>query len=372
MNSRFVQWHKALLIFLFGFSCLSSGQLLAAPVEGLYEASVVVEGQDAEQRTEAIQSAFKKVLVKVTGNRKTAGRLELKSDWSKASQYVQQYRYEALPESTTEVIEGETQAEPSRLLKVAFDAQAVIRLMQDRHLAVWGEDRPSSLVWLGVEQGGTRRLSLPEMDANLFAAIQQGADNRGLPVLYPLMDLEDQAGLQVSDIWGDFEQNIRKASDRYTPDVIVTGRLVEIAEGRWRANWRLYQGSRVTNWRDEGVSRSELAREGMEHVVDVLSERFAPVASGGNVSQVRLQVSGVTDLTAYSRVEKFLTTQNAVERTDLIEAGSDTLTFALQVRGGLQGLQQGLLLGGLLQPVTDKAPTEGGSDSNIDLYYTIR
>jgi len=372
MNDIFTYRFRALGFALSCFIYGSIGPASAAPVSGLFEAAVPVAGQQAEQRTEAIRAAFQKVLVKVTGSRSVINRSELKDTWAKASHYVQQYRYESMPAVENDPVQSEGQDQLQRLLNVAFDAQAVTGLLQERHIAVWGDDRPNALVWIGVEDGGKRRLGLPDMDVDLFGALDESANLRGLPTLYPLMDLEDQASLQVADLWGDFEQNIRKASNRYTPDVIITGRLIQVAPERWTANWRLYQGNRVTNWRDQAQSKTVLAGNGMEHVVDVLSDRFTPVAGAGDLSRVRLQVSGVTDLTLYTRVSKFLSSRNVVENSSLVHVATDRLIYELRVRGGLQGLQQGLQLGGLLELVSEAGAAEDPSAANVDLFYTIR
>ncbi len=107
-----------------------------------------MEGQSAEQRTDGIRRAFTQMLVKVTGNRNIARRPELQGDIEQAPRYVQQFRYR-LGAGQSPVAE-----EAARLLTVQFDALAVQRLLRERRLTVWGENRPSGLVWIGIESGG--------------------------------------------------------------------------------------------------------------------------------------------------------------------------------------------------------------------------
>jgi len=365
---------KLMVVFgpLLLLASLLAGPAKAAPVEGLFESVVPVAGQGAEQRKAAIRDAFRKMLIKVTGNRAVVKRSELKGVWAQASRYVQQYRYELLPLNESASAGVVNPALPDRLLQVAFDAPAVTRLLQGHHVSVWAGDRPSGLVWLGVEEKGGRRLGLPDLDAQAFDALQASARDRGLPLLHPLMDLEDRASLQISDLWGDFELNIRKASARYSPDVIVTGRLVNVAASRWRAHWRLYQGDQVSSWSDEANSKALLTTSGIDHVVDVLSEKYAPTSAGGDLSEVRLQISGVTDLTIYSRISRFLASQSVVEDSALVESAADMAIFRLQVRGGLQSLQQGLQLGGLIEPASEATDPGMDDGSPVDLLYVVR
>ena len=348
---------------------LGAGSAGASQVNGLYSAEVQVAGQAAEQRSEGIIRAFAQMLVKVTGNRAVAGRPELQEEMKLAPRYVQQYRYRLVSGA-----DGATGVEPdaARLLLVQFDAAAVRRLLRDRRLPVWGENRPSGIIWLGIESRGQRRLLQPESDGNLISSMMDAAGKRGIPLLFPLMDLEDQAAVQVADLWGDFIQNIRRGSERYSPDLIVTGRLVRLSDRLWRVNWHLYQGDQGSVWQDEGSTPDDLAAAGIQRVADLLAERYAPVVGEGNISHVRLRISGVTGLEQYARLGDFLRSQSAVERVDLIAAEPEAVTYELQARGGVQVLQQGLSLGGLIEPLTE-LPTAGEPlTEGIDLHYRMR
>ncbi|MCW8890509.1 MAG: DUF2066 domain-containing protein [Sedimenticola sp.] len=343
----------------------------ASQVSGLYSAEVPVEGQSSEQRTEGIMRAFTQMLVKVTGNRKIAQRPELQADLKLAPRYVQQYRYRLHAEPQPEG--GESAAdEAGRLLMVQFDEDAVQRLLRDRRLPVWGDNRPSGLIWLGFEGQGQRRLMRPESDAALLDIMIRQADQRGIPMMLPLMDLEDQAGMQVADLWGSFEQNIRRASERYSPDLIVTGKLNQLSGGLWRANWQLYHGDRSSSWRSESNSPATLVTEGVEHVSDLLAERYAPMAGESGLSRVRLRVSGVVALQHFAGLERFLHTQSSVEQAEILSAEPDSITYELRVRGGVQVLAQGLALGGLIEPVPDASDPSSQLVEGVDLYYRMR
>ncbi len=98
--------------------------------------------------------------------------------------------------------------EPARLLKVTFDRNAVERLLREKRLPVWDANRPGALVWIGVDQASHRRLGMPDDDTALYSVLTDSSGGRGVPLIFPLMDLEDQTLLQVADIWGDFEANI--------------------------------------------------------------------------------------------------------------------------------------------------------------------
>ncbi|WP_275096731.1 DUF2066 domain-containing protein [Sedimenticola hydrogenitrophicus] len=342
--------------------CMGYGATaMAGQVTGLYSAEVPVAGQSVEQRTDGIRRAFARMLIKVTGNRTVPQRPELQEDIAQATRYVQQFRYRLGAGGAS-----------GRLLTVQFDSAAVQRLLRERRLPVWGGNRPSGLVWLGIESQGQRRVMRPELDAALVNAMTVTADQRGVPLILPLMDLEDQAAVQVADLWGDFEQNIRRASQRYMPDLIVTGRMTQISGRLWRVTWRLYHGDRTTSWGDEGGNLVDLAREGAQHVSDLLAERYAPVGGEANLSRIRLRVSGVTALAQYAGVGRLLQSQSSVVRADMIAVEPDAVIFELQVRGGIQVLEQGLSLGGVIEPVTDLPDAPQSLVEGVDLFYRMR
>ncbi|MCW8908099.1 MAG: DUF2066 domain-containing protein [Sedimenticola sp.] len=341
----------------------------ASQVDGLYSAEVQVAGQSAEQRTEGIVRAFAEMLVKVTGNRTIAGRSELQEALKLAPRYVQQYRYRLVPASGGG---DEAEQDASRLLMVQFDAEAVRRLLRERRLPVWGENRPAGIVWLGVESAGQRRLLQPESDSELVIAMTAAAEKRGIPVLFPLMDLEDQSAVQVADLWGNFIQNIRRGSERYSPDLIVTGRLVRLSDRLWRVNWHLYHGDRSSVWRDEGSLPTELAAAGIQRVADLLAERYAPVLGEGSLSLIRLRISGVNSLEQYARVGELLRSQSAVERVEMVAAEPEAVTYELHSRGGVQVLEQGLSLGGVIEPLPELPTGAEPLTEGIDLHYRMR
>ncbi|MEJ1376448.1 MAG: DUF2066 domain-containing protein [Candidatus Sedimenticola sp. (ex Thyasira tokunagai)] len=363
-------------------------------MKGLYEVEVPVAGQETVQRNEAIRKAFGLMLVKVTGNRGVTERQELVDAIRKAPRYVQQYQYRLAPiekealeatamdsvaeppmEPAGDSPEGAVKAveeEPARLLKVTFDRNAVERLLRAKRLPVWDGNRPSGLIWLGVESGSKRRLGLPDADVELYAAMVESSGDRGIPLIFPLMDLEDQAGMQVADIWGDFEANIRRASNRYAPDLIVSGRLIQLSGRLWRAQWSFYLADQVVKWSDESSAVEILADQGVQRIADLLAERFAPLGGDDGVSLVRLRVEGVHNFKGYLTVGNMLRSQGAVDHVDILFVEPDAVTFGLQARGGIQLLEQGLVLGGILIPAAGSQAADSLLTGQVDLTYRMK
>ncbi len=337
------------LILLLLFWCAGAA---AERVSGLYEAAVPVVGQGAEARASAIREAFGQVLIKVSGNRDLLQQEDHAKRLKRAPRYVQQYRYRMLeqpqPDDPPTVVDPENPL-PDRLLWVRFDEKAVNRLLREGGVPVWGGTRPSTLVWLTRDAKGRRTLYQPDMEPELATAVTDAADQRGLPVVMPLMDLEDRNALQVSDLWGGFEENIRRASQRYLPDVILAGRLHRQDRRVWSGDWMLYLPDGVEQWQMQGKSDLALAREGVQRAVDLLAARFAPQSASQGVEALRIRVSGMLNLADYVLVKDYLQSLVMIEQLDLLAAGPEQVSFLARVQGGREALERGILLGGVLE-----------------------
>lgn len=396
---RLCSWFQVMGLLLL---LLGTGSLSAAQVGSLYEAEVPVAGQETEQRNQAILAAFRQVLVKVTGNRGVARLPRVVADLAEAPRYVQQYRYrlkpvdpssqrpveispppveaaDAPPSSSPmeEGLEPELPVEPQRMLRVRFDGDAINRLLRQRGLSIWGETRPATLLWLTTEQEGRRALLVPEAEEATLRAVMVAADQRGVPLLLPLMDLEDQSRLHISDIWGGFADNIREASRRYGPDAIITGRLVQFAPDLWRASWTLYLEHDVLIWDSEGDSLEMASEAGIQSGIDMLASRFAPVIGAVDTGRIRVRISGVNTLASYTRVNRYLWEQSGAERVDLVYTEPDAVVYSLRISGGKEALEQRIALSGTLLPLSYEMGSGPSSSSSseamgIALHYHLQ
>ena len=336
--------------FLIFLTLLGPGIAGADRVADLYIAEIPVAGPGAEARAEAIRKAFARVLVKVTGDRNIASQAAATKLLRRAPSYVQQYRYRMLDTARAAKTDSGNNMVDS-LLWVSFDERAVNRFLRKNAVPVWGGSRPSTLVWIGLESGGSRRLLQPDQAPALRKAMKRAAASRGLPILMPLMDVEDRGRLQASDVWGGFEENIRRASDRYLPDVILVGRLRKRGGDDWIADWSLYQPDVTNSWQTRGRRQATVAAEGLQRAADELAARYAPQYVTEGTTNLRVRVSGLNHLADYVLVRDYLESLTMIERLDLLAADPEKVSFLARVQGGRDTLERGIQLGGVLEPV---------------------
>ncbi len=303
---------------------LLAGGVVAETVTDIYSAEV--ESAADEPASRAFAEALRRVVVKVTGRRDAADSQVMAALGEPAS-FVQQYRRVA-----------------SDRLRVGFDPVALKRRLDELNLPVWGESRPTTVLWLAVDGGSGRRQLLdaesPE-GAQLREELLRAAEGRGLPVVLPLLDSEDLGQVSFSDVWGDFREPVVAASKRYRPDALLLGKLRGQDARFGRIRWTLVVG-------DEAASWSGGLAEGPGGAADRLAARLA--AGTGGIRGIPLRVSGIEDLDSYGAVLNYLAALSIVEDCQVREVTGDRVLFDLKVRGQPDLLIRTLALGRLLSP----------------------
>jgi hypothetical protein len=314
----------------------------AAEVDYLYQAEVSVADQGQQERNRAIAEGFQLMLVKVTGNRNIGHNQSLAETFRKASRYVQQYRYRVEADESDAAVER-------RYLRITFDKQAVDRTLRENGLPVWGKSRPRVIVWTGFEESGRRKLLMPEFDQQIIAMFNRAADLRGIPLLFPVMDLQDQSAISASDLWGAFEGAVSNASERYQADAILLVRIKSGSDGFSGSSWLFIGGDDSRQWEFRGQELGNLIVQGVNAISDHLAGIYAP-AGGGDAQSVNMQVSGLDTFAQLLSVESFLDSQETVQAYQLRQNQADKAIFALSLRDGMQAFIQAVELSGLFEP----------------------
>ncbi len=333
----------------------------ASEVRNLYEAEVAVANKDRKIRSEAFGLALLQVAVKVSGRRGAAASPVIVAVMESPDRFVQQFRYRNI----TPVAGGnESPESPTLNLWVQFDAPAVDTLMREAGMPVWGRVRPSVLVLVAIESGGRRELLSSDDSGGWAAFIGRAAGERAVPLILPLMDLEDRSQLRTSDVWAGFEDNLRRAAQRYRSEGVLLGRVYERLPDYWEARWRLLLEDGRHEWLDQAEGLDAVLLAGVHESADLLASRFGGFSGATVADRVEVNVTGIQSLRDYARTLQYLDSLDEVSRVDVTNVKTGSVSFRVDARGGRETVRQVIALGRTLAE-------EGQDDLNTGLTYRL-
>ncbi|WP_223669230.1 DUF2066 domain-containing protein [Kangiella shandongensis] len=330
---------KLVLVALLAFALFNQTSQ-AEKVYGLYTAVWPVESQSSAIRAQAIKKSFEQALIRVSGSREVLRSPSIKNVVANAEQYLRRYSYQKLSAAEQMIYEKPL------LLKGTFDKAAILRALKQASQPIWGEERPSGIFWVAYESNGQRRIASEET-AFISAGLEIAADSRGLPVSLPLMDIDDQAALEVTDVWGRFEEPIESASERYARDYWVAGQLSK-SNGQWQGSWLISIQGRSERFSTVGMTSYEAMNAAVNRVADTLSSKLAVVLSE-HAQEVLISVENLRDFESFAGLQKFLNSLAMVKSASAVEVAGDTVLFKVESLTAPQNLIEAITLGNNLQ-----------------------
>ena len=303
----------------------------AARVSDLYRQDVLVNNQSEDERTNGMGRALSDVLVRVTGQRDVLGLSVLRDAIQKPAAYVQSFSYRTAIE-----------AEQRKLyLQVSFDPAMVNRLLREANVAIWGSSRPTTIMWLALQEDGHRNLL--GANADLQQVMENDFDNRGLPVIQPLLDFEDSQNISAADVWGLFTDRLEQASARYGSEAILAGRL--------RKRDDHYSGRLTMLFRDQSYQvdvddqvAADVSSLAADLAGSVLASHYAVISSEDSEKPL-LQVENIGQLEDYAAVTRYLRGLTAVRDVSVYKVAGSGITLELAIDGTVAQLADALALG---------------------------
>jgi hypothetical protein len=321
---------------------VSVAESVAATFPNLY--SVIVprnldSAPDTSPRLEEerIRVAMARLLTRITGRRDAAFEPALSSLRDNAGDYVEQIG----PLDRDNMI-------------VRFNPGNVESALVALDQPIWGPQRPQTLLWIAIDGGFGERAILSaespllaessefdELQARYREELAAVADERGLLLTLPLLDLEDMNALTFVDVWGGFNDRVRAASERYAADDILVGRV------------RLTDFGVVTGWtllKDDGqiTLGGQSLRDGLDSLADLYAAEFSTL---GRASATEVVIVGIATLEDYGRVMGYLESLSVLELVAPVELADEALHLQVAARGGESALQNILGLGNVLRPM---------------------
>ena len=308
-------------------------------VSNIYEVEIPIENPTPEARGQATAKALLIVLVRISGKQN----IETEDAIAEALKAPQQYRVSAREFSKS--INGETKL----ILSVKFNATRINSLLARADLPIWSDRRPSTLVWVAIEDGRNRYIlgsgstQTNKTTVSVKAEITRLAKERGVPVLFPLMDLQDQKSLRYSDIIGGFHDSIKKASARYGADTILVGKVRHRGPDSWRAQWTIITSDRTKFIESSRQPLSQVVASGVHGLANYLASHVStnsPVVVDTSEPRLKVAVSNINTMTDYASVVDYVSKLSSVRTVQVVDVNESTITLAVDLKSSVSSFKQ--------------------------------
>jgi hypothetical protein len=286
---------------------LSASVLMAS--NSLYKQEYVSVASE-QPNDQAIQSALKCVLVKISASDSLLQNPIVVAAIAKGQDYVASINY---------------QGNKSQIL---FSEELIQDLIKKADVSTWGSARPKVLLWAAIEDGPNVRFLNQDLDADLFQEILAQTDKYGLDLMVPLHDLEDSVNVNVQDVWGQFPTSLWNSSKRYEPDAILIVKTQPSTEG-WYNEWRLMLAQDMQTVEGESVSSKEFVANAVQAVSAKLIDLYG-VESTNKQKTFELSVKGINSSRDFANIQRALNQLDAVKNASIKQIQSEYAVFEVQ------------------------------------------
>ncbi|MCK8115937.1 DUF2066 domain-containing protein [Pseudoalteromonas sp. 2CM37A] len=321
--------------FIFCFS------VSAVEVTDLYQDILKVDDKSRDTRLAASRKALLNVLVKVSGD-ESADQNKLAQQRTKnISDYMLKFEYD-------EKANGQLN------LVVKFEARKINELIKELNLPLWGVQRPLVAIWLGIEDNWRRELVTQESYPQLEQLIYDKAGRRGLPVVVPLLDLQDRRLVGIPEVWGNFSEPVEEASRRYSAERSITARMYQEPDSEtWILDWRFTNDDLFDSNRLEG-DKQQLVGQMIDSLALGLANEYAidPNAYYEQAAAT-LTLKGTQSFVDIELAKRRLQSLSVVTQATIMRKTPEFVEFKLNHTGSVGDLKKGLGLDSAFRDYVD-------------------
>ena len=321
--------------FIFCFS------VSAVEVTDLYQDILKVDDKSRDTRLAASRKALLNVLVKVSGDESADQNRLAQQRTKNISDYMLKFEYD-------EKANGQLN------LVVKFEARKINELIKELNLPLWGVQRPLVAIWLGIEDNWRRELVTQESYPQLEQLIYDKAGRRGLPVVVPLLDLQDRRLVGIPEVWGNFSEPVEEASRRYSAERSITARMYQEPDSEtWILDWRFTNDDLFDSNRLEG-DKQQIVGQMIDSLALGLANEYAidPNAYYEQAAAT-LTLKGTQSFVDIELAKRRLQSLSVVTQATIMRKTAEFVEFKLNHTGSVGDLKKGLGLDSAFRDYVD-------------------
>jgi hypothetical protein len=214
------------------------------------------------------------------------------------------------------------------------------------------------LVWLSLQTPDHPADIVDASTGDIAAQLKQTAKNRGVPMIFPMMDVTDLATISVDDIGAKSVAKVVEASKRYDSNAILMGKVTQGAKD-FSSHWILLLGNDRFSWDVTGNTLPDILSGIVDNVTDTLANRFGVTVSTAVQTQVKLNVQGITDNAGLIHLMKYLQHVPPVTDVMLDDVSDQAVTLTVGLHDSKEAFVQALATNKTLLPQVAANPADG-------------
>lgn len=338
---------KIILLVIGSLSVVAMSSAFAVKVDSIYEAGIPVASQTQEDRDKAMQAGLVEVLSKVSGETDVLDNETIKSKIQKADTFVQEFSY----------TDSSNTPNTPYVLRMSFEKKRVNHLLRQADLPVWGQDRPLILAWVEYEAPGNEPVIIDnDSKTEIQQVLTEKAQKRGLPIILPMMDVEDINQVNVSDIVSMTIPTLQDASQRYGSEVMLVTRILKQPAG-YSIQSKMVIGERQYDWEVNENNLNDAIAALLDNVTDALAKRYASAITDTIQSEMTLKISHLSEDGDFAQVMDYITHLTTVADVEPIQIAANEATLKISLHGSKDAFIQALTVGQKLQPAIGSTET---------------
>lgn len=294
----------------------------AVKVPGLYTAEFPVSTQADSERVQVVKQGLVQVLVRVSGNPDIAMNPAVSDVLKRSNYYVQEYNY-SLPTPTASLYD----------LKIHYSKDDINRLLRKANIPYLGEIRPLILVWLVApdQHHGVEILNNASTE-DLLTVMKQQAKIYGLPLIFPVMDMDEIDEVSVQDVKAGSLSTLQTASKRYAPDALLVGE-VESENDTWQGHWQLILGENSWKWAVVSKTPENLFAGLFNQMSQALAKTYVVKKTKESQNWLKIEVINITDPNELNMLTRYLKQLPPVIDVQLSQVAGEDVELSVLVRG---------------------------------------
>lgn len=323
-----------------GMLLAMAGWAQAVEVKNLYRTAIEVPDRSDESLRQGNQQALAEIVIRVSGDARALEAPDIQQAMAAPERYIDQFSFDRQVRMNPET----GLPEPAFLLNVSFNSRGINQLVRRAGLPIWATNRAEVLLWLVIEDEQGRRLVTADSAPELTEILMTQAARRGLPLAFPINDLEDQLAVTAGDIWGLFMDPVVAASQRYAPGAVLVGKVYPPVDGNVRGAWAYRMDDNQQFLETKGELLDSVLAQAINFSADQLAAKYAVVLGEGDSDFIWLAIEGVATLTDFAELTAYLDKLVAVKQANLDRLQEANTRFRVYLESDVENLKQLLKL----------------------------